>query len=73
MFTYESINYAVGNDQNVSYNDCIMLRDMLDFKKDMKVAAIAISYELYGWLKHENSDCTSHDLYSSNIVDNSTS
>jgi hypothetical protein len=72
MFTYESITYGDGKNINVSYNDCIMLRDLQDMKKGMKVAVIALSYDLYGWSKHEGSEYTDADLYAMAVIDNSS-
>lgn len=70
MFTYESVNYGDGDKVNISYNDCIMLQDLKDMKKGMKVAVIAISYDLYGWSKHEGSEGSDPDLYAMNVIDN---
>ena len=51
FFTYESISPGNGVDRNLSYHNCVMLKDIGAMKKGMKILDIAISYDIYGFLK----------------------
>lgn len=63
FFTYEGIQYSNKPGKSVAYLNCVMLKDIEDMKKGMKIPYICISYGFMGWNEDNDLefDCSGTD------------
>jgi hypothetical protein len=69
-FTYARIRPGDGKLLNRFYEDCVMLKDVGELKKGMKISAIAIQYEIFAWVNPEDGG---PEIIEPHCIDNSQS